>query len=390
MHKKLVRMMALIAPMAAVQPAQAVEVGGVELTGSGFMTLGVGQMIGGTKHDVMDRHCPCFAADYAQGGVYDGRSGLQWQPDTKLGLQGTAKVTSDLSFTTQVVARGARNGAADLEWLYGSYRFNDALTLQVGRKRLPMFYYSDTQDVGFALPWTHLPPQLYGWEAVNYNGINLTYRTQAGSWDLTGDLLYGGESYRNSGYDKIYYGKYNKTNVKWDAILGGVFAFSRDWFEGRMVYIQSHTRNRIMNGTFDDGYSAPDADWTNFARQRIYGASANIDYENFLLRSEVIYIDRPEATFKDHATIIGAGYRFGKWTPMITRSQYRGQANIANGGDPLGQEGHVTMAYTLRYDLTTSSAIKLQYDDQRDKGGPNWTPNYGNAKLVTLTYDMVF
>ncbi len=393
MLKNKTTLAALLGTLSLTPTVQAFEAGGVEFTGSGFLTLGVGKMLGGTRGAVMDRDCPCFTSDYAQAGVYDGRSSLQFKPDSKLGLQGSAKINNDLSFTAQIVSRGARDGDVNLEWLYGSYKINDNLTLQVGRKRLPMFYFSDTQDVGFALPWTHLPPQLYGWEAVNYNGINLAYRGQAGSWDITGNLLYGAESYKESGYYKIYYGKQNKTDVKWDAILGGDISFAKDWFEGRLVYIQSHTRSKSSSGYWDDttaSYIDPDEGYTNRARQRIYGISANIDYNNFIVRGERIYIDRPTVEYKDHATILSAGYRLGKWTPLVTWSQYRGQANIANGGDTDGQEKHETMAYTLRYDLTTSSAVKVQYDVQTDKSGPNWSPNYGNARLLTLTYDMVF
>lgn len=380
----------------------AVEAAGIEFTGSGFLTVAAGKMVGGTRGSVMDRDCPCFTSDYAQSGVYDGRGGLQWAPDTKLGLQGSAKFTKDFSVTAQVVSRGARDGDVNLEWLYGSYKINDSLTLQVGRKRLPMFYYSDTQDVGFALPWIHLPPQLYGWEAVNYNGANLAYQTQAGDWSIAGNFLYGAEHYKDSGYYKIYAGKYNKTDVKWDAIMGGDLTVSKDWFEGRLVYIQSHTRAKSRTGSwFDpqnggvDPYDTPDSDFSAPLKQRIYGAAVNIDYNNFLLRSEAIFIDRPGATYKDNSKILGVGYRLGKWTPMVTWSHYRGLANQANGGDPDGQEQHANTAYTLRYDVTTSSAIKLQYDVQKEKGGPNWeqtngSPRYGDAKLLTVAYDMVF
>lgn len=378
---------------------------GIEFSGSGFLTLGAGKMLGGTRGPVTDRDCPCFTSDYAQGGVYDGRKSLQWGPDSKLGLQGTARISPDLAFTAQAVARGARDGEVNLEWLYASYRLDEHFTLQVGRKRLPMFYYSDTQDVGFALPWTHLPPQLYGWEAVNYNGMNLTYQGQAGEWTVTGNLLYGAERYKDSGYYTIYEGRRNRTDVKWDAILGGDLTFSRDWFEGRLVYIQSHTRARSRTGSWFDAqtggvtpYDSPDSDFSSPARQRIYGAALNIDHANFLLRGEAIFIDRPGADYKDNSKILGLGYRLGRWTPMLTWSHYRGLANLAAGGDPDGQERHRNLAWTLRYDLTTSSALKVQYDQQKELGGPNWQPNdpvyprprYGDAKLLTVTYDLVF
>jgi hypothetical protein len=75
---------------------------------------------------------------------------------------------------------------------------------------------------------------------------------------------------------------------------------------------------------------------------------------------------------------------------------------VDQGGDPLGLEGHVSKSLTLRYDLSISSDLKVQLDFQRDQSGPNWGigndsasptglgPPYGNARLLSFTYDVVF
>jgi hypothetical protein len=256
-----------------------------------------------------------------------------------------------------------------------------------------MFYYSDTQDIGVALPWTHLPPQLYGWEAVNYNGINLAYQDQWGDWSASSNLLAGNETREESGYWKIYLGRKNRTDVKWSNIFGADLNLSNDWLETRLVYIQSDTQTKSVNGTWDAATSTYDtsAVQTEFGekgKQQIYGLTVNMDYNNWLVRSEIIQITRPGATWKDTAQILGAGYRFGKLQPMLTYARY--QSVVAGEGDPLAQEGHATLSLTVRYDLTTSSVLKAQLDDQRDHGGPNWTPNYGDARLLTFTYDTVF
>lgn len=405
--KKLVQAMASAGLLTIATSSLAVEVGSMDLSGSGFLTLGVGTMLGGTRQNVNDYNCPCFASDYAQGGVYDGRSGLQWQPDTKLGLQGTASFDNRrFSVTAQAVARGAQNGDINLEWLYASYKINDEFTVQAGRKRLPMFYYSDTQDIGVALPWVHLPPQLYGWEAVNYTGVNLSYQGQWGDWSSSADLLVGNESKKASGYWKIYNGRQNRTDIKWNNIVGGDLALSKDWLETRLVYIQSNNQSKIVSGVWDAATQSYDPtmatpSYSTPIKQQIYGITVNVDYDNWLLRSEAIQIDHPNAPtgwgWKDLAYIVGGGYRYGKWQPLITWSRYKSVAR--NGADPTGQEGHYTVALTLRYDLTTSSAVKVQLDDQHDKSGPNYAPNYngaanspayGNARLLTMTYDMVF
>lgn len=364
--------------------------GPIEFDGSGFFSLTVGKMLGGTKGRANDTECPCFVSDYAQTGVYTGKSGAQWQPDSKLGLQGSLSFSdTPFSLTGQIVARGAQDGAINLEWLYGNYQINDALTLQLGRKRLPMFFNSDAQDIGYALPWTHLPPQLYGWDAVNYNGVNLTWnKPLEKGWHLRANLLAGGETVKESGYWQMYNGPDSRTDVKWDNILGGDLNLSNDWLETRLVYIQSHTRRRnvtgVWNGTTYDATEI-DADYAHHARQKIYGLAFNIDRDDWLLKSEIIYIDRPGDTFRDRAQILAIGRRIGAWQPMLTWSNYKTMTSIA-----ADVEAHVNTAITLRYEVDTNSAIKIQYDDQRGRSDPAYLPRYGDARLLTFSYDRVF
>jgi hypothetical protein len=140
---------------------------GVSYSVSGFLTIAAGKVVSGDgARDFNGYQGPLFIADYGQGGVYEGK---EWclKPATRLGVQGTATFSPQFMLTAQAVLRATRNGKPDLEWAYGSYNFSEKLSLQLGRKRLPLFYYSETQDVGFSYPWLHLPPGQYGWEIVN-------------------------------------------------------------------------------------------------------------------------------------------------------------------------------------------------------------------------------
>jgi hypothetical protein len=400
----------------AASVGHAVEIGGVNLAGSGFLTAAAGMILNGSDDVASAYKKPFYASDYAQGGVYEGNDRLLWKPDSKLGLQGTATFPGQrLSLTGQIVARGARDGKVNLEWLYAGYKLNDNFTLQAGRKRIPMFYYSDTQDIGLALPWVHLPSQLYGWEAVNYKGVNLSYQGQWGDWSSAVNLLAGSEAMKESGYWKIYRGRENRTDIKWQNIVGGDITLSKGWLETRFVYLQSKVRQKNVSGTWDGAQieglnsygkdplglgTGSESDYGPTGRQKIYGLTFNVDYNNFLVRSETIFIDHnKEMGYKDHAFIVGVGYRFGKWTPMLTVSDYRSQAITSAGADSKAQEAMRTTSLVLRYDLTTSSDIKIQFDSQKDRSGPNYTLDgsgsvpgnrYGDARLLTISYDMVF
>ena len=372
--------------------SQANDSSSIEFEGSGFLNITVGKMLGGSTGRANDTECPCFISDYAQAAVYTGGKHLQWQPDSKLGLQGSLRFSeTPFSVTGQVVARGARDGAVNLEWLYGNYQINPALTLQFGRKRLPMFFNSDAQDIGYALPWTHLPPQLYGWDVVNYTGANLTWNQPLeNGWHMRANLLTGSETVEESGYWKMYRGPDNRTDVKWDAILGGDINLSNDWLEARLVYIQSHTRQRNLTGSWSETLQAydpatVDAAYALHARQRIYGLAVNADLDDWLLRSEIIYIERPGDTFGDRAQILAIGRRMGAWQPMLTWSNYKTMTTVAGA-----TEAHINLAATLRYELDDSSAVKVQLDQQHGRSVPGYQPQYGNARLLTLSYDRVF
>jgi hypothetical protein len=394
MNDTLPKILALMLALVAGS-SHAAEGTGPEFSGSGFLTVGVGKMLGGGRGNVGDYECPCFVSDYAQAGIFDGRSGLQWGPDSKLGLQGDVSFDG-FSVTGQVVARGAGNGSADIEWLYGTYRLNDKLTLQVGRKRLPMFYYSDAQDIGVALPWTHLPTWLYGWQAVNYNGVNVQYRDQFGDWATELNLLAGDEHKKDSGYWKVYgNGRQSVTDVHWTDIVGGNLSLSKDWLETRFVYLQSRTQDVNLNGVWNYATLSydPPAGAGPVAQQKVYGLTLKADYGNWLLFNEFIHIDHPGLTYRDFAQIVSVGYRMGAWIPMATWGHYRGTV-VATGvlpGAPASiANSQQTLTLSLRYDLTTSSDIKLQYDHTSDHSAPGFNPRYGSSRLLTLAYDLTF
>ena len=337
------------------------------------------KIVGGTHDEATDQGfgCPCFISDYAQGGVYE-HGGWKFGPDSKLGLQGTASADNGrYALTGQVISRGAKDGAANLEWLYGTVEVNGKFTLQAGRKRLPLFVYSETQDVGYTLPWIHLPPQLYGWEIVNYNGANLVYRDQWDAWTSTLNVFGGSETARDSGYSTIYNGKDSRTDTRWSDIRGAELNMTRDWFSARVVYIQSYTQSKQV--------SAGESEFSDRARQRIHGASFSADYGNWLGRAEFLYIDRTEDYGKDYSQLYVAGYHLGSYLPLVSFANYRQQLNTVAGA-----EAHSTLSVVLRHDIGDSSAVKVQWDYWKDKTAPGYASMHGDAQILTLSYDRVF
>jgi hypothetical protein len=364
----------------AAQAVGAAEVGPFDVSGSGFLSAVSGKVVRGqsTPDADLGYRCPCFIADFGQNGVYESR-GWQFGPDSRLGLQATASLDAGrYSLTAQAVSRGSRNGAVDLEWLYGTAAIDGDWTVQVGRKRLPLFISSEVQDVGYALPWTHLAPQLYGWEVVNYNGASLNYQHSYGPWLANAQVLFGNETVHDSGYWQIYNGKGSRTDTRWQNIAGLELKFSRDWFDVRGVLIQSTTQNRKLSAG-ETVYSAP-------AHQRIHGLTFSVDDGTWVGRAEFLYINRREDYGYDHAQLLAAGRRSGALLAMVSYANYQ-QVVVAA---PDTAEGHDTRTVVLRYDLGDSMAVKLQYDFWRDKTGPSYSSMHGNVQLLSVGFDKVF
>ena len=380
MMKRLLSIAVLAATLAPTPAtAQSAPAPAYEFTASGFLTAAAGRILSGT-HDPDTNGgftCPCFIADYAQAGIYE-QGPWRAAPDSKLGAQARiATADQRYSFTAQVVSRGAARGAVNLEWAYGAVQLNPHLTLQLGRKRLPLFAYSEVQDVGLALPWIHLPPQLYGWEIVNYNGANLLYQGTWGGWASSANLFAGHETARDAGYWKIYNGKHSRTDSRWTQIVGGEVKFARGGFDARYVYMQSFTQNRQ--------HEDESAEYGDRKRQRIHGLSFSLERGQWLGKLESLWIDRRADYGRDQAQMAAIGYRVGRFTPLLSFSNYRALPN--EGGIA---ERHRTTSLVLRYDLTTTSALKVQFDQWRDRSAEGYESMHGHSRLVTISYDRVF
>ena len=117
------------------------------------------------------------------------------------------------------------------------------------------------------------------------------------------------------------------------------------------------------------------------------------DYQNWLVYGEVIYIDHPGLTYRDHAQNLAIGYRFGGWLPMVTWGSYQGTvvaSGVLPGAPPSIANRQETYSASLRYDLTNDSDLKVEYDSTADHSDAGFNPRYGSSRLLTLAYDRVF
>lgn len=365
----------LLAMCTWVGPAAAVE-----YDFSGFASLVAGKTSGACTPgnglaSAFSASCTRFVADWGHAGVYDEHASIE--PESRAGLQGTARISPSFSATAQVVARLAVRPLAGIEQAYLTWSPSPSWSFQLGRKRLPLLYYSDIQDVGHAYPWVRVPPDVYGWDVVNYNGANLNYRTDVAGWSLRSGLFGGFETSRKNPYSRLFYDE--GKDVEWPKIAGAELELRRDWFTGRVAYMRSDYE-QIDRAT---GLADVQPSGATKGRHRAWGASANVDHGPWLVRTEYSVFDRSRYAYRADSWLAAVGYRIGRFTQVVTVSDYSESTNFPAAYDVARWSSR---AFTLRYDLGKSSALKVQVDRLKDRKA--LLP--GSATLVSTSYDLVF
>lgn len=356
-----------------------------DFTYSGFATAAIGKVMSGSRTERLNDHydCPCFIADYGQGALYE----PHWSVGTesKIGLQGTYSFNTQWSATGQVVARGVDGIKTDLEWAYLSYEASPHWTIQAGRKRLPLYFYSEFQDVGYAFNWARVPTDLYGWEIVNYNGVNATYRDDWKGWAAKSNFFTGSERTKDNRFSRIYYA--SPQDVTWKNIMGADLELTRDWLTLRFNYITSQVQQWDKTDGVRTRVTPTEDSNRSTERQNIYGAALNIDYNNWLFRSEYSVFDRSSYSYRSRAYMLALGYRMGDFIPMATFTRY----GEHNPQDHETVQAEKVMSLSLRYDINERSDVKIQLDRSKDLSGPGTAPYFvGTSNAISVSYDTVF
>jgi hypothetical protein len=345
-----------------------------DLTISGFATATAGKAFGGYDGEFMDSKCPCFIGNYEHGSVY-GKNAWDLAKESLVGLQAKYQLTDKLSATAQAVVRASKPGKAEVDWAYLSYDVAPDTTVQVGRRRLPIYAYSDSVYIGYTLPWVRVPQDIYGWEVGAYNGINVRHSRSFGDWAVTGTAFAGQESTKdNVEMRKIYYGY--KVDDAWKHILGGYLDVSNDVFGARVMYMQNS-----IDLTYYPPGEAPSSD--TGTRQRILGLSASLDYGNWMVRAEANRFMRPSLDFKSSSWTTTVGYRIGQFTPLLGYSSYKEKMTAGY----TATQNDTTRFAAVRWDFRKNMDLKVQFDSVKDSSAYDFTHD---AKMATVTLDVLF
>lgn len=345
---------------------------------SGFATVTVGSILDGSYTGTLnDYQCPCFIANYEYAGLYEDDD---WSAnvDSTVGVQADVRFTDTTSVTVQLDAHGPADFKPAIDWAYASYRATDNWTLQAGTKRLPLYYYSDSNYIGYSYPWVRPPVDVYGWEIYSYDGVNAIYANTFGDWAVRSNVWAGRQSDNDSAMmGRIYNGE--RTRVVWDDILGGAVDLGNDIVSLRLIYMQSDLRQTL----FPDDGSAAVEQYPGDTTQQIYGAAFNVDYGNFLWRSEYNTFIRKQLVQTAPSFFASAGWRHRDLTFLYTYSQYREEYED-NYTEP---QRYNTRSGTVRWDFRRKMALKAQVDRFRDESTVLFL---GDSTLATLSLTTIF
>jgi len=119
-----------------------------------------------------------------------------WSPalDSDLGVQANITLTDALSGVVQVLSRDDVDGnfKPALEWANLKYEVTSDLSLRLGRIILPTYDRSDTQNVGYTLPWVRVPAEItYTGSATYADGVDALYRVKTGAVTQSLQLQWG-------------------------------------------------------------------------------------------------------------------------------------------------------------------------------------------------------
>jgi hypothetical protein len=297
-----------------------------------------------------------------------------WSPtlDSDLGVQANLTLTDSLSGVVQVLSRDDEDGnfKPTVEWANLKYQITSDLAVRLGRIILPTYELSDTQNVGYALPWVRVPIEItYTSTATNADGIDALYRVKTGpvtqnlqlQWGTTTENLPGVAFTSNRAHvalfeDTLQYGdaSVHLTYQKCDPL---------DFAPTRLVLVDA-------GFTYDPGAWFVTAD-SNHTQGTYFG--------DFI------------------SGYIGGGVRVGRFAPYTFYSATHAQTTGTSGLRSLGDEH--TVAAGVRWDFAKNLDFKLQADrvsiDTLDDPAAfsNLQPGVrigDKANVLSLTLDFVF
>jgi hypothetical protein len=297
-------------------------------------------------------------------------------PDSKVGAQLSGTFMDRLSAVVQVVSQYQADGTykPDVEWANLKYQITPDADIRAGRIALPTFMYSDSVNVGYALPYVRIPLEIYFQLPItNSDGVDGTYRFHVGGITTTVQAYVGRF---NSAVPQGYYDARQlrgiTTTLEDDALTVHLsYQMLRyDFAQGGIVYNAGDPQSLLSIGaSYDPGTWYIQGEWV-----RLPDDNLGLYYAGYLF----------------------GGYRIDKLTAYLGYARtYMTQPGSFDIPPIIDQR---TSTLGLRWDLARHIDAKVQLDHTVLHGGltssfinpqPGFDPT-GTVNILSLAVDFVW
>ncbi|WP_105168078.1 porin [Pseudoalteromonas sp. T1lg23B] len=353
---------------------------------SGYGSIIAGKTLG-TVNDPLNpgqTRDEILTADFYDVGQYD--NDITIKAESIFAVQAVMDLAENFSVTAQLVAKGVDDFEPEFDWYYLTYKATENLTLMAGRRNIPMYYFSEFSEVGYAYPWMRPPSNLYWWQVTQFNGVHAMYDFEMGGYSNTLTFFYGNE-YSDDNvemlyYDKLYGGSARTVNEYWTDITGMNWNISGDSFDLRFVYFQNDRDRETIQ---QDGSIDP---YTPFS-QTFVGLGGNVSLNKFTLLFDFNFVEYDDALGTEFPTyLVSLVYNWDDYQPYISYSKADHERTKVPTED---LEEHYVLSYGLRYNFLPNAAFKVQYDKFVDQGhAPSGWAYHGDARAISMGVDFVF
>lgn len=318
-----------------------------------------------------------------------------------LGLQVTGQVSEKITATAQLIARSNDDYQVNSEWAYLSWQALDFIKVRAGRLRTPFYMYSDFLDVGYSYSWITPPQEVYYLPFNNVDGVDVYLTGTLGMFDTSLQAYFG--SFTD---DLLLNGA--RADAQTRNQMGVSGTLGKDWWTLRAAYHQAdlsvdvsgtpisptatlggfaNTLDALGFGANADRLLVEDDD-ASFAEVGI-----SIDTGRFVAAAEHVEFDPGDAMLsKNIREYVMLGVRAGDWLFHVTAARADDEATHPEAGIPANQplpvvgstnvligtlqaiaqsqvEERDVLSFGTRWDVTTGTAIKFQFDDVDDQAG---------------------
>lgn len=316
-----------------------------------------------------------------------------WSPDvdTRFGAQLDASY-GRWSAVLQVVSEQRLDGSYRplVEWANVKYQVTPDLAVRAGRIALPIFLAADYRKVGYIVPWVRTPAEVYGGQPLSgSDGVDLTWRWNRGALRNTTQAFIG----------HIDLNLYNELRLKASGIAGLSHSIEQGAFSGRISAGTASLTTDIGKGLFTALRAfGPQGD--ALARRyeivdkriAILTAGASYDPGGWFVTAEGGRTRTHSLLGDMSAMYVGAGMRFGAFTPYAGYARSRAESAASDPGLSLAglppraaatasvlnaglnaylfsMSAQTTWSTGVRWDLAPNMALKAQYERVRPEDG---------------------